>query len=265
MPQKRKHSTSIASPQKPKFAKTTEESQKRFKTAAKPAVADEEESSNGEDVFEGFGSDDQEESESEDEESSEESEEEDSDESMEEEEDDEDELDNDDEDEEQEEMDVDETVDGTEENRKQISKTSSIKEVPAHAAQRALAKERKLSRPNGNIPTFSHKLIPAQKLSEAKKIWESLRQQKGLSKKDREAQVTELYNLIAGDIPTLVFGHSASRFVQTAMKYGSPEQRLTIARELEGRYIELAKAKYGKFLVGKILEYGYRFLLLGKD
>lgn len=41
------------------------------------------------------------------------------------------------------------------------------------------------------------------------------------------------------------------------MKYGSPEQRRTIAKELEGRYVELAKAKYGKFLVGKILEYGY--------
>ena len=41
------------------------------------------------------------------------------------------------------------------------------------------------------------------------------------------------------------------------MKYGSPEQRLTIAKELQGRYVELAKAKYGKFLVAKILEYGY--------
>jgi pumilio family protein 6 len=32
---------------------------------------------------------------------------------------------------------------------------------------------------------------------------------------------------------------------------------MAIAKELEGRYIELSKAKYGKFLVGKILEYGY--------
>ena len=47
------------------------------------------------------------------------------------------------------------------------------------------------------------------------------------------------------------------------MKYGSPEQRLAIAKELEGRYVELAKAKYGKFLVGKILEYGYVCILRG--
>ena len=42
------------------------------------------------------------------------------------------------------------------------------------------------------------------------------------------------------------------------MKYGSSQQRLAIAKELQGRYIELIKAKYGKFLVGKVLEYGDR-------
>lgn len=55
-----------------------------------------------------------------------------------------------------------------------------------------------------------------------------------------------------------MFGHSASRFVQTTMKYGAPEQRSAIAKELQGRYVEMMKAKYGKFLVGKILEYGDR-------
>jgi len=45
------------------------------------------------------------------------------------------------------------------------------------------------------------------------------------------------------------------------MKYGSPEQRMAIAKELQGRYIELSKAKYGKFLVGKILEYGFASLI----
>lgn len=44
------------------------------------------------------------------------------------------------------------------------------------------------------------------------------------------------------------------------MKYGSPEQRMAIAKELQGRYIELAKSKYGKFLVSKILEYGFASL-----
>jgi hypothetical protein len=47
------------------------------------------------------------------------------------------------------------------------------------------------------------------------------------------------------------------------MKYGSPVQRMAIAKELQGRYVELSKAKYGKFLVGKILEYGF-VLPIGK-
>jgi pumilio homology domain family member 6 len=65
-----------------------------------------------------------------------------------------------------------------------------------------------------------------------------------------------LFRIISGAIPELVFGHSASRFVQAAMKYANTEQRLAIAKELKGRYLELAKSKYGKFLVVKILEYG---------
>ena len=120
-----------------------------------------------------------------------------------------------------------------------------VKEVPAHAAQRTLAKERKLQKPNAN------------KLQQAKLLWESLRLQKQ-SKLARKAQVDQLFSLIQGDIPSLVFGHSASRFVQTAMKYGTPTQRTAIAKELQGRYVELMKAKYGKFLVGKVLEYGDR-------
>jgi pumilio homology domain family member 6 len=118
------------------------------------------------------------------------------------------------------------------------------KDVPAHAAQRALAKERKLQKPH------------APKVHRAKQIWESLRQ-RNQSKEERQKLVDELFDVIKGDIPALVFGHSASRFVQAAMKYGNIEQRMAIAKELEGRYVELAKGKYGKFLVTKILEYGY--------
>lgn len=149
------------------------------------------------------------------------------------------------EDESSEEEDDDDEMQLDKENSTQQNGTAKPKEVPAHAAQRALAKERKLQRPN------------APKLHQAKLIWESLRQ-RNQSKADRQAQVDELFSVIKGDIPALVFGHSASRFVQAAMKYGTVEQRMAIAKELEGRYVELAKGKYGKFLVGKILEYGYR-------
>ena len=119
-----------------------------------------------------------------------------------------------------------------------------------------------MQKPNGipPCPSVRTRLISANKLFEAKKLWESLRLSKQ-SKSERQTQVDQLFKIIKGDIPTLVFGHSASRFVQTAVKYGTPEQRMAIAQELKGRYIELAKSKYGKFLVVKILEYGYAISL----
>lgn len=165
-------------------------------------------------------------------------------------------LDNEEEEEEEDAMDVNDAAKKSKpKSAKSTNSEVSVKEVPAHAAQRALAKERKLSRPNG-ATSSRFDLMVANTIQEAKRIWETLRLQKQ-SKADRQKQVNELFTLISGDIPNLVFGHSASRFVQAAVKYGSPDQRLAIAKELKGRYIELSKAKYGKFLVGKILEYGY--------
>ena len=128
------------------------------------------------------------------------------------------------------------------------------KEAASHGAQRALAKERKLQKPHGNYFDWTG-ITPGTKLYEAKQLWESLRVQKQ-SKEDRQKHVDQLFTIISGDIPNLVFEHSGSRFVQAAMKCGTAEQRMAIAKELQGRYIELAKAKYGKFLVEKILEYG---------
>jgi pumilio family protein 6 len=39
------------------------------------------------------------------------------------------------------------------------------------------------------------------------------------------------------------------------MKYGSESTRNTVANELKGTYVELAKSKYGKFIVKKVLKY----------
>lgn len=50
--------------------------------------------------------------------------------------------------------------------------------------------------------------------------------------------------------------HDATRIIQTALKYGNQEQRKMIAKELKGSYKELAKGRYSKFLIGKILVHG---------
>jgi cell division protein FtsN len=151
MSQKRKPSTSITTSQKTKIARTTENTGRRFKTAPEPVSAEEEELlAEDEDAFEGFGSDDQDESGSEEEATEEESDDDDDDDVEQEEGDD---LDHEGADEQ--EMDGEETVDGTnEEENNSTAKTGTVKEVPAHAAQRVLAKERKLSRPNGTPSTL---------------------------------------------------------------------------------------------------------------
>lgn len=53
----------------------------------------------------------------------------------------------------------------------------------------------------------------------------------------------------------VIFKHDASRMIQTCLKQGNSEQRNAIAEELKGKYLELSKAMYGKFLVMKVLEY----------
>lgn len=255
---KRKSTATMPTQPTSKGSKVAAKSEKRSAKALsgeRPQKVRKVESSD-EEEFRGFGSDDEIEEESISEE----------DESMEDEEEDgieedEDELDEEDDEEEDEEGDEDEGEDEGEDevedvedeetdmDNQQANGTTKPKEkeVPSRAAQRILAKERKLQKPH------------APQLHRAKQIWESLRQ-RNQSKSDRQKQVDELFEVIKGDIPALVFGHSASRFVQTAMKYGSVEQRMAIAKELEGRYVELAKGKYGKFLVTKILEYGYYLL-----
>jgi pumilio homology domain family member 6 len=43
--------------------------------------------------------------------------------------------------------------------------------------------------------------------------------------------------------------------VQCCVKYGTPEQRDLIAKELSGHYARLSQSKYAKFIVSRILQY----------
>ena len=111
----------------------------------------------------------------------------------------------------------------------------------AHAKQKAVSKERKLSKPN------------ADSIHRAKKIWERLRRKSHVPKEERQALVKELFEIISGRVRDFVFKHDAVRTVQCALKYANPEQTRTIAKELKGEYKVLAESRYGKFLAAKIL------------
>ena len=113
-----------------------------------------------------------------------------------------------------------------------------------HAKQRALAKERRASKPN------------ADAIQRSKKIWERLRRKSHVPAAERKELVAELFDIITGRISDFVFKHDSVRVIQCALKYANVEQRRLIAEELKGDIRTLAESRYGKFLVAKMVSTG---------
>lgn len=88
----------------------------------------------------------------------------------------------------------------------------------------------------------------------AKKLWEKVRR-RDLPAAERAAPLKELFALLTGKFKEIIVKHDASRMIQTCVKYGSPEQRLQIATELKGAYVDIAKSRYGKHIVKRLLQY----------
>ena len=87
-------------------------------------------------------------------------------------------------------------------------------------------------------------------------LWERLRLKSHVEPTERKKLVDELFLLITGHVHDFVFKHDSVRTIQCAVKYSSKEQRKAIAKELKGEYKTLAEARYGKFLLAKLLEEG---------
>ncbi|KAI8376486.1 armadillo-type protein [Radiomyces spectabilis] len=88
----------------------------------------------------------------------------------------------------------------------------------------------------------------------AKRIWEQLR--RGDIKREEQKKLMEdIMSVITGRVQDVIFKHDASRIIQTCLKKGNGEQRNQIAEELKGRYEELSKSMYGKYIVAKAIEY----------
>ena len=112
----------------------------------------------------------------------------------------------------------------------------------AHAKQRALAKERRASKPN------------ADAIQRTKKIWERLRRKSHVPLEERRQLTSELFEIITGRVHEFCFKHDSVRVIQCAHKYANKTQRKNIANELQGHMRELAESKYGKFLVERIIQ-----------
>ena len=114
----------------------------------------------------------------------------------------------------------------------------------SHTKQKALARERKATKPN------------AESVARSKKLWEQLRRKSHVPLQERRTLIHELFSIITGHVRDFVFKHDSVRVIQTALKYANKEQRRMITKELEGDYRTLAEGRYSKFLLGKMLVYG---------
>ncbi|PBP19748.1 pumilio domain-containing protein [Diplocarpon rosae] len=137
--------------------------------------------------------------------------------------------------------DIPETADGLHPERAKAVATNSQSSKEAHAKQKQLAQERKAAKPL------------AEQLARTKKIWERLRRKSHVPLDERKQLVSELFEIITGNIKDYVLKHDSVRVIQTAIKYANPEQRKIIAKELTGSYRQLAESRYAKFLIGKLL------------
>ncbi|KAI8349206.1 armadillo-type protein [Choanephora cucurbitarum] len=94
-------------------------------------------------------------------------------------------------------------------------------------------------------------------ISHAKKVWEQLRRG-DIGRDEQKNLMNKIMGIIGGKVQDVIFKHDASRIIQTCLKKGNAEQRNQIAEELRGRYVELSKSMYGKFIVMKAIEYCHK-------
>ncbi|QDZ19105.1 Pumilio-like protein [Chloropicon primus] len=84
--------------------------------------------------------------------------------------------------------------------------------------------------------------------------WEKLRSKK-TSEKERLELVGMILKKSEGRLAELASLHSASRVVQSCLKFGNEEHKQQVISELKPKLLDLAQNQYGHFLVKKILAY----------
>jgi len=90
-------------------------------------------------------------------------------------------------------------------------------------------------------------------LKEIKMIWESLRRA-SLDEAKRKTLTELLCQKIKGHVKTLSFMHDISRALQCLIKHATTEQRDNIFEEIKGDLVEMAKNKYAKNFIKRILD-----------
>lgn len=99
----------------------------------------------------------------------------------------------------------------------------------------------------------------ADAVTRSKEIWNKLRLKTNTPQQTQEL-MEELMELLREKVNQVALQHDASRVVQAAVQFGSPEQRKEIVMELcgTGNLAELSKVQYAHFCVLKMIKYCHR-------
>lgn len=101
-----------------------------------------------------------------------------------------------------------------------------------HAEQKEKAALRKAQKPHSEL------------VARAKIHWEKVRQNKSMTREERQQHLDPLMEVVTGHVKDVIFKHDASRIIQSIVKWGSRKEREIVAQELEGTYLQLAQDKY---------------------
>uniref|UniRef100_A0A915E561 PUM-HD domain-containing protein n=1 Tax=Ditylenchus dipsaci TaxID=166011 RepID=A0A915E561_9BILA len=92
-------------------------------------------------------------------------------------------------------------------------------------------------------------------MKEAKLLWETLRSSK-CKGAEKEELLNKLMNVVSGNAKEIIFSHSTSRVIQFLVTQKKETIRNELFEELTPEIVRMAKSKYAKFFVAKMLKYG---------
>ncbi|RNA26403.1 pumilio domain-containing KIAA0020-like protein [Brachionus plicatilis] len=88
-----------------------------------------------------------------------------------------------------------------------------------------------------------------------KKIWETLRKSE-TTDETKKKLCSSLFEQVKDRIKQLSFAHDTVRVIECLVQYGTEKHREGVFVELKDEFVEMAKEKYARFLLKKILTYG---------
>uniref|UniRef100_A0A914WPJ8 PUM-HD domain-containing protein n=1 Tax=Plectus sambesii TaxID=2011161 RepID=A0A914WPJ8_9BILA len=121
-------------------------------------------------------------------------------------------------------------------------------------------KEKLLAMPRKERKAFIRQLKAKRKPNfevgtQCKLLWEQIRSGK-TPKDEKDKLVHELCGVVKGKAKTLIYAHDTCRVIECLMALDRPGIRTMLFEELKPEIVRMAKSKYARFFVWKMLKYG---------